>query len=46
MTGVLSSLLFLTPPALMGFLTAPPAGWFAGKIGWLKTLRGLSDVLS
>lgn len=39
MSATISSLLFLTPPALMGFLTAPPAGWFAGKIGWLKSLR-------
>ncbi len=39
MSAAMSSLLFLTPPALMGFVSAPPAGWLAGKIGWIKTLR-------
>lgn len=39
MTAALSSLLFLTPPALMGFLSAPVAGLVAGRVGWLKSLR-------
>ncbi|GAA0473063.1 MULTISPECIES: MFS transporter [Tatumella] len=39
MSAARSSLLFLTPPALMGFLSAPPSGWLAGKAGWIKTFR-------
>ncbi|WP_405483715.1 MFS transporter [Streptomyces sp. NBC_00009] len=34
-----SALLFLTPAALIGLGAAPMAGWFAGKRGWLTTLR-------
>lgn len=35
----LSALLFLAPPALLGALAAPLAGWIADHRGWLLTLR-------
>ncbi|WP_329165698.1 MFS transporter [Streptomyces sp. NBC_01267] len=34
-----SSLLFLTPAALIGLAAAPMAGWLADRKGWLGTLR-------
>ena len=29
-----ASLRFLTPPAMIGLISAPAAGWLAGKFGW------------
>ncbi|MGW3955392.1 MFS transporter [Streptomyces sp. NPDC004752] len=34
-----SSLLFLTPPALIGVFAAPLSGWLAGRHGWIPILR-------
>jgi predicted MFS family arabinose efflux permease len=34
-----AALLFLSPAAFIGVLTAPLAGWLAGRIGWLAILR-------
>lgn len=39
MTPTMSALAYLTPPALMGFISAPLAGWLATKMGWLSVLR-------
>ncbi len=37
--GATSALLFLSPAAFIGVLTAPVAGWLADRIGWLMVLR-------
>jgi MFS family permease len=34
-----AALLFLTPAALIGTLSAPFAGWLAGRYGWERVLR-------
>ncbi|AWA43071.1 MFS transporter [Trueperella pyogenes] len=31
-----ASLLYLTPPALIGLAAAPISGWLAGKFGWVR----------
>ncbi|GAA3487487.1 MFS transporter [Streptomyces cremeus] len=39
MSATLAALLFLTPPAAIGLLAAPVAGWLAPRKGWLPMLR-------
>lgn len=39
MTPSMSALIYLTPPALMGFISAPITGWLATRLGWLSVLR-------
>lgn len=39
MDAATSGLLFLTPAALIGVVSAPVAGWLAGKFGWIRVLR-------
>lgn len=39
MSATLAALLFLTPPAALGLLAAPVAGWLAPRKGWLPLLR-------
>ncbi|MFF0742895.1 MFS transporter [Streptomyces sp. NPDC004111] len=39
MSATLAALLFLTPPAAIGLLAAPLAGWLAPRKGWLPMLR-------
>lgn len=34
-----AALLFLSPAAFIGVLTAPFAGWLAGHLGWVRILR-------
>lgn len=34
-----AALLFLSPAALIGVMTAPFAGWLAAKSGWIRMLR-------
>ncbi len=34
-----ASLLFLTPPAMIGLLSAPLSGWLAGRFGWIRIAR-------
>ncbi|WP_306316809.1 MULTISPECIES: MFS transporter [unclassified Streptomyces] len=48
MSATLSSLLYLTPPAAIGLLSAPLTGWLAPRTGWLVLLRtglGLSILV-
>ncbi|WP_327673785.1 MULTISPECIES: MFS transporter [unclassified Streptomyces] len=48
MSATLSSLLYLTPPAAIGLLSAPLTGWLAPRKGWLVLLRtglGLSLLI-
>ncbi|WP_170297184.1 MFS transporter [Georgenia thermotolerans] len=40
-----AALRYLLPPAIIGVLAAPFAGWFAAKFGWLKAVR-IGMVLS
>lgn len=35
----LSGLLFLTPTAIAGVISAPAAGWVAHRLGWVRTVR-------
>ncbi|MCQ8241730.1 MFS transporter [Rhizosaccharibacter radicis] len=35
-----AALLVLTPPALLGCVSAPAAGWLASRFGWRRMLRG------
>jgi len=37
--AAMSGLLFLTPAALIGVVSAPLSGWLAGKFGWIRILR-------
>ncbi|MBA8989574.1 putative MFS family arabinose efflux permease [Curtobacterium pusillum] len=39
LNAAMSGLLFLTPTAIAGLLTAPAAGWIAQRIGWVRSLR-------
>ncbi|SOC89341.1 Arabinose efflux permease [Curtobacterium sp. 314Chir4.1] len=39
LNAAMSGLLFLTPTAIAGLLTAPAAGWIAHRIGWVRSLR-------
>lgn len=39
MSASTSAFMFLMPPALIGLVAAPIAGWLAGKIGWVTVLR-------
>ncbi|GAA1402611.1 MULTISPECIES: MFS transporter [Oerskovia] len=39
MTASRSALVYLMPAALIGVVTAPLAGWLAGRFGWIKVLR-------
>jgi len=34
-----SALMFLTPPALIGVVSAPLSGWIANRWGWVRTMR-------
>lgn len=34
-----ASLMFLTPPALIGLASAPLSGWLAGRFGWIRIAR-------
>ncbi|PTQ12083.1 MFS transporter [Sphingomonas oleivorans] len=34
-----SALLYLSPAALIGVLTAPMAGWLADRLGWIRVMR-------
>ena len=37
--SAMSALLFLSPAAFLGVLTAPVAGWLADRFGWLVVMR-------
>ena len=42
-----SALLFLSPPALIGVISAPLSGWIASRWGWVRTMRtGLACCLA
>jgi predicted MFS family arabinose efflux permease len=45
LSASLSALLYLTPTAFVGVLTAVFSGWFAQRIGWFKALRISSGLI-
>lgn len=45
LSASMSALLYLTPTAFVGVLTAVFSGWFAQRIGWFKALRISSGLI-
>jgi predicted MFS family arabinose efflux permease len=45
LSASMSALLYLTPTAFVGVLTAVFSGWFAQRIGWFKALRTSSGLI-